>query len=93
VRYVNAFGRFWWDFLVGDTPELFLATLFLVGLAFALRKEQAAAVPILILAAVGCLGLSAWRGRRRKVTQREGADSSDPAGAKPEAKSEAAGNS
>jgi hypothetical protein len=69
VKYLNAFGRFWWDFLVGDTPELFVATLFLVGLAFALHKEQAAAVPILIVAAVGFLGISAWRGRRRKSSE------------------------
>jgi hypothetical protein len=27
VRLLIGFGRFWWDFLVGDTPELFLATL------------------------------------------------------------------
>jgi hypothetical protein len=22
VRYVRAFGRFWWDFIVGDDPRL-----------------------------------------------------------------------
>lgn len=65
MRYLSAFGRFWWDFLVGDTPELFVATLALIGLALALRHVQAAAVPILILAGVTFLGASAWRGRRR----------------------------
>ena len=24
VRWLTAFGRFWWDFLIGDTPELFV---------------------------------------------------------------------
>lgn len=67
MRYLKAFGRFWWDFLVGDTPELFIATVLLVGLAYALHRVRAAAVPILILAAICCLGASAWRGRRRKA--------------------------
>ncbi|MGH9082992.1 MAG: hypothetical protein ACRDWN_06585, partial [Acidimicrobiales bacterium] len=64
-RGLNAFGHFWWDFLVGDTPELFLAMLVLVGLAFALRHERVAAVVLLpVLAAAAILG-SAYRGRRR----------------------------
>lgn len=33
TRGVVAFGRFWWDFLIGDTPELFLATVVVIGLA------------------------------------------------------------
>jgi hypothetical protein len=35
MRYVTAFGRFWFDFLIGDRPELFvgpIAGLFLVAL-------------------------------------------------------------
>ena len=31
VRVLRAFYRFWWDFLVGDTPELFVAALLIVG--------------------------------------------------------------
>jgi hypothetical protein len=31
VRLVKGFGRFWWDFLVGDTPELFVAALVIIG--------------------------------------------------------------
>ena len=31
MRYVSAFGRFWYGFLVGDRPELFVGPL--VGLA------------------------------------------------------------
>ena len=38
VRVVRAFGLFWWDFLVGDTPELALATGAIVGLAFLLDR-------------------------------------------------------
>ena len=31
VRLLKGFGRFWWDFLVGDTPELFVAVVVIVG--------------------------------------------------------------
>ena len=31
MRYLRAFGAFWYDFLVGDRPELFVGPL--VGLA------------------------------------------------------------
>jgi hypothetical protein len=31
-RGLVVFGRFWWDFLVGDTPEIFVGVLATVGL-------------------------------------------------------------
>ncbi|NNN07949.1 MAG: hypothetical protein HKL85_02000 [Acidimicrobiaceae bacterium] len=31
VRLIKGFGMFWWDFLVGDTPELFVAALVIIG--------------------------------------------------------------
>ena len=36
ARAVRAFGRFWLDFLVGDTPELFVVTLIVVAISFGL---------------------------------------------------------
>ena len=66
-RGVVAFGRFWWDFLVGDTPELFLAMLVIVGLAFALRRERAAAIVVLPILTIAFLCTSAYRGRRRRA--------------------------
>ena len=27
MRYVIAFGRFWYDFLIGDRPELFIGPI------------------------------------------------------------------
>ena len=65
VRLAKAFGHFWWDFLVGDAPELFAATLVLVGLAFALRHVRVAAVVSLPLLAAADLAASAWRRRVR----------------------------
>lgn len=64
-RGLRAFGRFWWDFLVGDTPELFLAVLALIGLAFALHRIRFVAVIALPLLAVAVLVLSTYRGRQR----------------------------
>lgn len=66
ARGIKAFGAFWWDFLVGDTPELFVAMLVLVGIAFGLRHERMAAVILLPLLAALVLLASTWRGRIRK---------------------------
>lgn len=65
ARWVKAFGHFWWDFLVGDTPEFFVAMLVLVGIAFALRHDRIAAVVLLPLLAILALLGSTWRGRVR----------------------------
>jgi hypothetical protein len=65
ARAVRAFGRFWWDFLVGDTPELALATGAIVGLAFLLAGQRVAGAIVLPLTAAGFLFVSTCRGRRR----------------------------
>lgn len=71
-RWLGAAGRFWWDFLVGDTPELFVATLVLLGAAVGLRHDPMAAVVVLPVLAVLALVVSAWRGA-------QGSGSSPPA--------------
>jgi hypothetical protein len=65
VRALRAFGHFWWDFLVGDTPELALATGAIVAIAFLVDGERVVGVILLPLVAAGFLLLSALRGRRR----------------------------
>jgi hypothetical protein len=64
-RAVRAFGRFWWDFLVGDTPELALAVGLLVGLAFLLAGQRVVGAILLPLVATVFLFVSTDRGRRR----------------------------
>jgi hypothetical protein len=66
-RWMVAFGEFWWDFLVGDTPELVPGVLAILGIA-ALAVHQGAprfvvigAVPVLS-ALLLCLSVF----RRRK---------------------------
>ena len=67
-RWVGAFGRFWWDFLVGDTPELLVGVLVVVGLLAVaclrpgLRTAAALAAPVLV---AGVLAASVGRAARR----------------------------
>jgi len=65
ARLLRAFGLFWWDFLVGDTPELALATGVLVGLAFLLSGNRLVAAILLPLLTAGFLFVSTYRGRKR----------------------------
>jgi hypothetical protein len=64
-RLLRAFGLFWWDFLVGDTPELALATAALVGLAFLVAGNRIVAAILLPLVAAGFLFASTYRGSKR----------------------------
>lgn len=58
-RAVRAFLRFWWEFLIGDTPELFVGVLVLSGTAWVLRHEPVAAAILLPLGVVALLTVSA----------------------------------
>lgn len=63
-----AFGRFWLDFLVGDTPELLVGSLLAIGAAALLvhgvgvRAVVVVALPVLVLVT---LVLSSLRARAR----------------------------
>ena len=68
-----AFGRFWWDFLIGDTPEIFGAVVVgLVGVwALARPAHQAAwAAAVLVVGVLGVLTGSVLRGRPRRPDRR-----------------------
>ncbi len=64
-RAARWLGSFLWDFIVGDTPELALATGVLVGLAFLLAGSEWLGAILLPLAAAGFLLASTLRGRKR----------------------------
>jgi hypothetical protein len=63
-----------WDFLVGDNPTVLVATVVVVGGAFALRHVRAVAVVVLPALVVGFLVLST-AAHRRKVRRPEGPSS------------------
>jgi len=64
---LKAFGHFWWDFLIGDTPEFALATLIIIGVALLLRHHRLAAALILPGLTAAFLLASTYRGRRRSA--------------------------
>jgi len=64
ARGARAFGRFWWDFLIGDAPELFAATVAIVIAALLLRHVHNVAFVVLPLATVVFLIMSVLHGRR-----------------------------
>ncbi len=64
-----AFGRFWWDFLVGDTPELLIGVLIALGVVALLVKgaeRNAVAVIALPVMVAAMLGLSVYRARPKR---------------------------
>ncbi len=69
VRWLTAFGRFWWDFLIGDTPELFVGVVAVVGvlavlcLRPGLRTAAALLAPVLV---AGVLTASVRNAARRR---------------------------
>jgi hypothetical protein len=64
-RGITAFGKFWWEFLVGDTPELLVATVIVVAVALALRHHPSAGFIAVPLVTAVALALSIVRGRDR----------------------------
>jgi hypothetical protein len=64
ARGGRAFGRFWWEFLIGETPELFAATVVIVVVALLFRHDRGVGLVVLPLIAVVCLVVSTLRGRK-----------------------------
>jgi hypothetical protein len=66
---LSAFGKFWWDFLVGDTPEITVVVIVILGI-IALLSEVAHLNVLAYLAlpafAVAALIISVARARRTK---------------------------
>jgi hypothetical protein len=66
-RGLRAFGHFWWDFLIGDAPEFFAATVAVVILALLLRHHRQVAYIVIPLATVLTLVASTLRAARRSA--------------------------
>ncbi len=67
VRALRWFGHFLWDFIIGDTPELALATGVIVAVAFLLDGSEWVGAILLPLLAAGFLLASTLRGRQRRA--------------------------
>ncbi len=57
----KAFFVFWKDFLVGDSPELALGVLIILGIAFWLHADGIRAVLAVIVLVVLLAVLTVWR--------------------------------
>jgi len=74
-RGLAAFGRFWWDFLVGETPELFVGGLIVVGVLVALVAAGAThwlGAVVAPIAVIVLLALSLARASRQANRSRPG---------------------
>ncbi len=67
LRWLKAFGAFWWDFFVGDTPEIFLGTvalLVVVTLASVVGHLHQLGAALLCIGVLGVLALSVAKAAR-----------------------------
>jgi hypothetical protein len=61
MRRIRAFGRFWWDFVVGDDWRSAAGVVLAIGVTAALAAAGVAAWWVMPLAALGVLYLSLRR--------------------------------
>ena len=64
MRLVRGFGRFWWDFVVGDDWRVAVGVVLAIGIVAALAHDDVPAWWLLPLAVVGLLWLSLRREAR-----------------------------
>jgi hypothetical protein len=61
MKYVVAFGRFWWNFIVGDDWTVAAGVAVAIGLVAILVDHDVNAWWLLPLAVVLLTGISVWR--------------------------------
>ena len=61
MRYVRAFGRFWWEFIVGDDWTVAAGVVLALGLVAILVDRGVNAWWLLPLAVALLAGVSVWR--------------------------------
>jgi hypothetical protein len=70
MKYITAFGRFWYDFLVGDDWTIAVAVVVAVALTALLSRVTSAAWIVMVVAVAAILPISVWRvarGQRHDV--------------------------
>jgi len=63
-KYTKSFLLFWQDFLVGDSPELAVGVLIILGTAYLLRKSGAWDVAAVVALALILMIITVWRKTR-----------------------------
>jgi hypothetical protein len=64
MKRLSQFGRFWYDFIVGDDWTIAAAVVVLVAVTAAIAHAGQVAWPILPLGVAAILGVSVWRAMR-----------------------------
>jgi hypothetical protein len=71
-RLLRGFARFWWDFLVGDTPEIFVAVLVIIGvIALVSERGHFNAAAVVVLPVLAVVTLAASLARATRTSQRK----------------------
>ena len=63
MRYVKAFGHFWYDFIVGDDWRVAVGVILILGVTFLLAHQGVAMWWFVPLAVLGLMGMSLVRAR------------------------------
>ena len=61
MRYVASFGRFWWDFIVGDDWRIAAGLIVALGISALLVNQSIAAWWLLPVSVVALLAASLFR--------------------------------
>ncbi|MGH2633829.1 MAG: hypothetical protein ACRDG3_10505 [Tepidiformaceae bacterium] len=64
VKFVRAFGFFWWDFIVGDSIVLAVGSVATILIAFGLAHSGVSAAAQVVLPAAVLLTLTVALGKR-----------------------------
>jgi len=66
-KFIKSFGLFWKDFLVGDSPELALGVIIILGIAYLLHNSGVlGAISIIVLVLV-LMMITIWRKTRSQL--------------------------
>jgi hypothetical protein len=68
VKYVVSFGRFWWDFIVGDDWTVAAGVALALGLTSLLTHDGVNAWWLVPLAVAVLLVVSLWRATRLNLS-------------------------
>ena len=63
-RFIKSFVLFWKDFLVGDSPELALGVLIILGVAYWLHNSGVWDVVAIVVLALILMVVTVWRKTR-----------------------------
>ena len=62
--FIRSFGLFWKDFLVGDSPELALGVIIILGVAYLLHNSGAMDVITITIFVLILMIITVWRKTR-----------------------------